>query len=91
LVVGFCTSLSAGNLRATLLDFKSRFPQVEFETIERSKIRLAAALRNGVIDVQIIAGEELSFDFKSAALWGERVLVVLRRRHRTSRPKEAFR
>jgi len=35
LVVGFCTSLTAGNLRASLLDFKTRFPQVELGTIER--------------------------------------------------------
>ncbi|WP_247388758.1 MULTISPECIES: LysR family transcriptional regulator [unclassified Bradyrhizobium] len=28
LSVGFCTSLSAGNLRASLLEFKERFPQI---------------------------------------------------------------
>jgi len=28
LVIGFCTSLTAGNLRATLLDFKKQFPRV---------------------------------------------------------------
>jgi DNA-binding transcriptional LysR family regulator len=27
LAVGFCTSLSTGNLRASLLDFRQRFPQ----------------------------------------------------------------
>ena len=77
LVVGFCTSLTAGNLRATLLDFRSKFPQVELGTIERFRTRLTTALRNGVIDVQIMTGETLPFDCKSTPLWGERILVVL--------------
>jgi DNA-binding transcriptional LysR family regulator len=29
LSVGFCTSISAGNLRTTLLDFRTRFPRIE--------------------------------------------------------------
>ena len=49
LAIGFYTSLSAGNLRATLPDFKKQFPQVELETVERSRTRLATGLRNGVI------------------------------------------
>ncbi len=55
-VIGFCTSLTAGNLRATLLDFKELFPQVELVTVERSRTRLATVFRNGVIDVSIITG-----------------------------------
>ncbi|WP_239591890.1 LysR substrate-binding domain-containing protein, partial [Stenotrophomonas maltophilia] len=57
LVIGFCTSLTAGNLRATLLDFKKLFPKVELVTVERSRTRLATALRNGVADVSIITGD----------------------------------
>jgi DNA-binding transcriptional LysR family regulator len=76
-VVGFCTSLTAGNLRATLLEFRSRFPQVELGTIERSRTKLATALRNGVIDVQVVAGETLAFDCKILPLWSERIFVVL--------------
>lgn len=37
LVIGFCTSLTAGNLRATLLDYKRQFMQVELGTVERSE------------------------------------------------------
>ena len=40
LAVGFCTSLSTGNLRATLLDFKVHFPHIELGTVERSRTRL---------------------------------------------------
>ncbi len=77
LVIGFCTSLTAGNLRATLLDFKKLFPEVELVTVERSRTRLTTALRNGVIDVSIITGDPQVFDSKTAPLWSERILVVL--------------
>ena len=46
LSVGFYTSLSAGNLRATLVDFRQRSPQVELGMVERSRMRLVTALRN---------------------------------------------
>ena len=81
LVVGFCTSLSAGNLRATLLDFNRQFPQVELGTVERSKKRLSVALRNGVIDVSIVTDDTLTFDSKATSLWSERILVVVPSNH----------
>jgi len=77
LVIGFCTSLTAGNLRATLLDFKKQFPRVEVGTIERSRTRLATTLRNGVIDVHITTGDMAPFDSKTTPLWSERILIVL--------------
>ncbi|WP_349643382.1 LysR family transcriptional regulator [Bradyrhizobium betae] len=43
--VGFCTSISTGNLRATLLDFKRRFPHIDLATVERPRSRLMNALR----------------------------------------------
>ena len=43
LPIGFCTSLSAGNLRASLLDFRQRFPQIELATVERGRTRLVSA------------------------------------------------
>ena len=54
--IGFCTSISAGNLRATLIEFKERFPQVELATVERSRIRLMNALRDGTVDIVICPG-----------------------------------
>jgi DNA-binding transcriptional LysR family regulator len=68
LVMGFCTSLTAGNLRATLLDFKKLFPQVELVTVERSRTRLATALRNGVVDVSIVTGDPQHLDSKTTPL-----------------------
>ena len=81
LAVGFCTSLSAGNLRASLLDFKQRLPQIRLATVERSRTRLARALRSGVVDLLIVTGSIPSLDSNTLSLWSERVLVVLPEDH----------
>jgi DNA-binding transcriptional LysR family regulator len=81
LAIGFCTSLSAGNLRASLLDFRQRFPQIELATVERRRTRLATGLRNGVLDVLIVTGSMPLPNSKTQALWSERVLVVLPEDH----------
>jgi DNA-binding transcriptional LysR family regulator len=81
LVVGFCTSLTAGNLRATLLDFRRRFPQVELGTVERSRTRLGTALRNGATDINVTIGEPLVLDSKMVPLWSERILAILPQDH----------
>src|SRR5947199_216480 len=57
LSVGFYTSLSAGNLRATLVDFRQRCPQIALGMVERSRMRLVTALRNGAIDVVIATAD----------------------------------
>lgn len=81
LTVGFCTSLSAGNLQASLLAFKERFPQIALATVERSRTRLAAALRNGAIDVLIVTGNLPLLETEEMPLWSERVLVALPHDH----------
>jgi len=81
LAIGFCTSLTAGNLRASLLDFKQRFPQIALATVERSRTRLTTALRNGVLDILIVAGNLPYTDCKQMPLWSERILVVLPQDH----------
>jgi DNA-binding transcriptional LysR family regulator len=40
LTIGFYTSLSAGNLRASLVEYSRRFPRVEISTVEGSRSRL---------------------------------------------------
>ncbi|MGY4183127.1 DNA-binding transcriptional LysR family regulator [Bradyrhizobium sp. USDA 4518] len=81
LSVGFFTSLSAGNLQNFLLEFKQRYPQIELATIERSRTRLAAALRSGVTDMLIVPGRPPLLDAKALPLWSERVLVALPQDH----------
>lgn len=87
LSIGFCTSLTAGNLRASLLDFRQRFPQISLFTVERSRTRLASALRNGALDILIVAGDLPCPDSKLMPLWSERILVVLPKDH-TLAPRE---
>jgi hypothetical protein len=65
LAVGFCTSLSAGT---SLLDFKQRLPRIELATVERSRTRLATALRSGVLDILIVTGSLPLLDGKTMPL-----------------------
>lgn len=82
LTIGFYTSLSTGNLRATLLEYRQRFPQIEIGLIESSRTRLTTVLRNGVIDVAIVTGAPPFLDSKAVPLWSERIVVVLPENHR---------
>jgi DNA-binding transcriptional LysR family regulator len=80
--LGFFTSLTAGNLRATLVDYARRFPELEVGMIEGSRTRLVTALRNGAVDIAIVTGETHLPHTKSMWLWSERILVVLPDGHR---------
>src|SRR5216683_6382716 len=82
LTIGFYTSLTAGNLRATLVDYARRVPEIELGMIEGSRARLGTALRNGAIDIAIVTGETHLPNAKSMSLWSERILVVLPDGHR---------
>jgi DNA-binding transcriptional LysR family regulator len=77
LAVGLYTSLSVGNLRATLTEFKQRFPQVELGMVEWSRTRLIAALRTGALDVAILTGDGPHQENSTIPLWSERTLVAL--------------
>lgn len=81
LAMGFCTSISTGNLRATLGQFKKQLPQIELTTIERSRDRLMTALRSGTIDVVVAPGRLASKDVKALPLWSERILISLPQDH----------
>ena len=90
LAVGFYTSLSAGNLRATLVDFRQRCPQVELRMVERSRMRLVTALRNGAIDVVIATDAGPLFESKVLPLWSERILVALPEGHQLATKKSIY-
>jgi DNA-binding transcriptional LysR family regulator len=73
---GFCTSLSAGSLRASLLDFSRQFPNIQLVMLERRRSRLSTKLNNGTLDIAISTGK-LPLECQSIALWSERVLIAL--------------
>jgi DNA-binding transcriptional LysR family regulator len=81
LAVGFCTSLSTGNLRAALLDFKVHYPHIELVSIERSRTRLTTALRNGTLDILVVTGAMPLPESQTLPLWKERILVALPEDH----------
>jgi len=81
LTIGFYTSLSAGNLRASLVEFGRRFPQVEISTVEGSRRRLFDGVQNGTIDIAIITGEPPPNCSQSMVLWSERIIVALPEDH----------
>lgn len=81
ITIGFYTSLSAGNLRATLVEYARRFPQVHISTVEGSRARLFGGIENGTIDIAIVTGERAPAGGHSMMLWSERVIVVLPEDH----------
>lgn len=81
LVIGFFTSMSTGNLRATIGDFKKMLPRLGLATMERSRFRLMTALRNGTVDVVVSPGRLPSKDTRSLRLWSERILISLPQDH----------
>lgn len=81
LTIGFYTSLSAGNLRASLVEYGRRFPQVDISTVEGSRTRLFDGIQNGTVDIAIVTGEPASDYNRSMALWSERIIVALPEDH----------
>ena len=81
LSVGFYTSISAGNLRATLVDYQKRFSQIDICLKESSRVRLVTALRNGALDISIVTSEQPLLGNQSMPLWSERILLALLEGH----------
>jgi DNA-binding transcriptional LysR family regulator len=81
LTLGFFTSLSAGNLRATLIDFRQRFPEIDLAMVENSRSRLLTALRHGGIDIAIATGDPPVLEGNAIPLWSERIMVILPHDH----------
>lgn len=82
LSVGFCTSISTGNLRTSITEFRRRAPAVELATVERPPTELVNSLRSGRIDVAVVPEGITSPDQKSLPVWSERILILLPKDHR---------
>ena len=76
LTVGVHASLSAGNLRATLVDHRRRFPDVQMHLVDGSSDHLIADLATSAIDVAFVAEGNSRRDDKSLSVWSERVTVA---------------
>jgi DNA-binding transcriptional LysR family regulator len=81
LAIGFYPSLSAGNFRASLVELRHRFPQIEIEMIESSRSALVAALRSSTVDIAIVTGSAALPGCNAASLWTERIVFALPENH----------
>lgn len=81
LKLGHNSSISAGNLRATLMGWRDAHPDVEVQCVEADRTILLAGLDTGEIDVAILMGATSHNGFRCESLWSERVLAALSTTH----------
>ncbi len=81
LVVGFSSSLSAGNLRATIADYLKRFPDVRLTGFEADRDQLLQGLKTRMLDITIHANGIIGTGIIKRSLWPERILVALPEEH----------
>lgn len=81
LMLGHNSSVSAGNLRATLMSWCAAHPDVEVECVEADRSVLLAGLDTGEIDIAILMGVAAHNGFRCEPLWSERMLVALPETH----------
>lgn len=81
LTIGVHASLSAGNLRATLLDHRSRFPNVDIRLVDGSSDHLVSDLASSAIDIAFLIEGNPRWTDKSLSVWSERVVVALPEKH----------
>lgn len=79
--LGHNSSVSAGNLRATLMSWHEAHPEVEVECVEADRSILLAGLDTGDIDIAILLGVANYDGFRCEPLWSERILVALPAAH----------
>lgn len=79
--LGHNSSVSAGNLRATLMSWHDAHPDVEIDCVEADRNVLLAGLDTGEIDMTILMGSTRRNGFRCQPLWSERMLVALPASH----------
>jgi DNA-binding transcriptional LysR family regulator len=81
LTIGVHASLSAGNLRATLMEHHRTFPDVEIHLVDGSSEHLISDVASSAIDVAFVAENHPGRVDKSLSVWSERVVVALPEDH----------
>lgn len=75
--IGFSGSLSCGELRLLLDEFRREVPDVEIDALEGDRQHLLDALDRARIDVAIVPGDAPESHGQSLSLWGEPVSVAV--------------
>lgn len=81
LIIGVHASLTAGNLRATLVDYHQRYPGVEIQLVDGSSASLIGDLERSTIDVAFIMEGSPHWKHKSLPVWSERLVVAIPKTH----------
>lgn len=81
LAIGLNSSVSAGNLRATIMGWAFDNPKVEMNGVEADREALHAGLNTGEIDIAILMGDVRHNGFRREVFWSERILVALPSSH----------
>jgi len=81
LTIGVHSSLSAGNLRATLFEHRGRFPDVEAYLVDGSSDHLISDVAGSAIDIAFIVDGSPQGQEKSLPVWSERLIVALPEEH----------
>lgn len=81
LTIGIHSSLSAGNLRATLRDHRHRFPDVDTHLVDGSCDHLIYGLASSALDVAFVVEPNPRSSDSSLLVWSERVVAALPESH----------
>lgn len=87
--LGVYSSIASGFLADLLQAYGNRHPDVRIELANGSPDELVTAVRGLNLDVAFLAGDRDWPDCERAALWRERLFVVLPERHRLASNAEA--
>lgn len=82
LTIGIYVSLATGNLKATLVEYHRRFPNVDVHTVDGTHDRLLCNMISSTVDVAIMTTYYPGWDDHKLPLWSERVIAALPERHR---------
>lgn len=81
LSIGVQSPASAGNLRATLIEHRRRFPEVIISLVDGSCDQLLLYLASSVVDVAFLVEGATMSEGKSLPVWGERVVAAIPEDH----------
>ncbi len=70
-----------GNLRATLIDYRQRFPDVRVNMVDGSSDHLISDLAHSAIDIAFVTEENPRWGDKVLSVWSERVVIAVPDKH----------
>lgn len=86
--IGLVTTLAGGILRGLLESFKAKYPTLALRIQSGNREEQIEALRNSVIDLLFLPGQDAGEDFDTQMVGNERIYVALSKNHPLSRYME---